>query len=111
MVLLDFWATWCGACNQEMASLEGLAESLRGRGVQIWSVTEENAETAKSWLAERERTLPTVIVPEHGAFRSYGIDSLPQVVLIERNGSVAHQWAGLKSENDLRRAIEQLLDK
>ncbi|MDQ6758950.1 MAG: hypothetical protein M3Z32_03660, partial [Acidobacteriota bacterium] len=60
------------------------------------------------WLAERKRTLPSVIAVPGTAFKEYRIDKLPQVVMIDRDGAVAHHWAGLTGEKELRQAIEAL---
>jgi peroxiredoxin len=109
VVVLDFWVTWCGPCAEEMASLERLKSSLSGKTVEIWSISEETSEIATRWLAERKRTLPTAFVPRDTSFRAYRIDALPQIVMIDRRGTVAHHWVGLKNENDLRQAIEVLL--
>jgi peroxiredoxin len=109
VVVLDFWGTYCGPCNEEMVSLERLRASLSGKPIEIWSVTEDSADAAKRWLAERGRTLPSAIVAKNSAFSAYGVESVPQLVLIDRNGIVAHQWAGLKKESDLSQAIAELL--
>jgi len=111
VVVLDFWGTWCGPCSEEMAALERLKASLPNRGVEIWSVAEDRPDAARRWINERGRTLPAAIVAEHSAFKSYGIDVLPQVVIVSPQGTVVHQWAGLKKESDLRQAVEALLSQ
>jgi peroxiredoxin len=108
VVVLDFWGTWCGPCSEQMASLERLATSLSGKGVAIWSITEDKADVAKRWIAERGHTLPTATVTKGGAFKAYGIDVLPQLVIVDPRGNVVHQWAGLKKDVDLRAAINEV---
>jgi peroxiredoxin len=108
VVVLDFWGTSCGPCSEQMASLEKLKASLSGKPVEIWSVTEDRADAAKRWIAERGHTLPTATVAKGSAFKAYGIDVLPQLVIVGPQGNVVHQWAGVKKESDILDIISEL---
>jgi thiol-disulfide isomerase/thioredoxin len=69
IVVLDFWATWCGPCAEEMASLEQLKNSLSAKKVVFVSVTDDSPEKVKRWMVERKRSLPTATVaPETCVF-------------------------------------------
>lgn len=109
VVVLDFWGTWCGPCSEEMNTLESLKSSLAGKPVEIWSVTQDKPDTARRWIAERGHTLPTAVVPKDTAFKAYKIDAIPQLVIINPKGEVAHQRFGLKKDADLLAAVNQLI--
>ncbi len=105
VVVLDFWATWCGPCREEMPLIEKLGEELKSRGVEVWGVTDEPADVARQWLAERKRTLPTLIDADHTLFRHYGIESIPVLMVIRSDGRVASYVVGMRGDRDLRADI------
>jgi peroxiredoxin len=109
VVVLDFWATWCGPCNEEMASLERLRNAFSPQDVEIWSITEDKPELAKRWLAERKRTLPGIFVERDSVFKKYSVESLPVVAVIDPEGNVAKQWIGLRTETDIKKVVEKIL--
>jgi hypothetical protein len=53
--------------------------------------------------------LPTATVAEGGAFKAYGVDTVPQLVIVDPQGNVVRQWAGLKKKEDLHDAIAELI--
>ncbi len=108
VVVLDFWATHCGYCSEEMADLEQLKTSFAGQEVEVVGVNEEEPELAKRWLAERKRTLPVVSVVPGTGFKAYGVDSLPTTVVIDRQGKVVKQWIEFASGPKVGRVIETL---
>ncbi len=111
VVVLDFWATYCGYCSEEMADLEGLLREFGGRGVVILGVNQEDPEVAKRWLAERKRTLPVVMIAPASGFKEYAVDTLPTSVVIDRDGKVVKQWTEFVSGQKVRRLIATLLSR
>jgi peroxiredoxin len=109
VVLLDFWATWCGPCREEMPLLEKLRDELKSQDVEIWGVTDERPDVARRWLAERKRSLPTLIDADRTLFRHYGIESIPVLVVIRGDGKVSSYVVGLRSERDLRADIAKAM--
>jgi peroxiredoxin len=110
VVLLDFWATWCGPCREEMPVMEKLGEELKSRGVEVWGVTDERADVARQWLAERKRTLPTLLDADGTLFRHYGIERIPVIMVIRGDGRVSSYVVGLRSERDLRADIAKAME-
>jgi peroxiredoxin len=108
VVVLDFWATYCGYCSEQMEDLEQLRASFAADEIEIVSINEEEPELAKRWLAERRRTLPLVLVTRETAFRAYHVESLPTTVVIDREGKVVKHWIEFASGPKVRRAVETL---
>lgn len=110
VVVLDFWATWCGPCREEMPLIEKLRDELRSQGVEIWGVTGEPPDVARRWLAERKRTLPTLIDTDKTLFRHYSIESIPVLMVIGGNGKVSSYVVGMRGDRDLRADIAKAME-
>lgn len=89
VVLMNFWATWCGPCRQQMPMLESLHERYRRAGLVVLGV---NLDDRSHRAAEMAATLGVsypVLWDEHKhVSRSYAIGDLPATLLIDRNGIV-----------------------
>ncbi len=110
VVVLNFWATWCGPCREEMVLVERLRDELKSQGVEILGVTDEQPEAARRWLADRKRSLPTLIDAERTLFRHYAIESIPVLIIIRRDGKVSSYVVGLRGERDLRADIAKAME-
>ncbi len=95
VVLLNFWATWCPPCVQEMPSLNRTYERFRDDGMVVLGVSvDEDAEQYARFLRNRGVTFPTVRDPEREVSTRYGTMKYPESYLISRDGRVLRKYIG-----------------
>jgi len=102
VVLLNFWATWCGPCRLEMPVIEKLHQQLHGKGLRVFGVNDEEIETIREYVAEHEYSFPTLVDMDQQAMNLYRIRGIPTMVVIDREGKIAQYRMGLSREGDLR---------
>jgi thiol-disulfide isomerase/thioredoxin len=95
VVMLDFWATWCGPCLQAMPQVEKVAEAFKDRDVELVAVNlQETAKDVTSML-ERHKLKVTVALDRDGVVaEKYAANAIPQTVIIDREGKVARLFVG-----------------
>ncbi len=118
LVLLDFMATWCFPCREQLAELGAVRQSFPAAALAIVSVDEEYS-LAAARVHDFRQTFANIsgsvepsgwyfavdTVEEHVGLR-YGVSALPTVVLIDGNGAVARTWFGAVSAASLKAAID-----
>ncbi len=112
VVILDFWATWCGPCKRAMPIIEKVASEYKKKGVLLYAVNlEESAEDVQHF-AEQSGITATIALDTVGtAARDYQAQAIPQTVLIGKDGTVQVVHVGLLPdlENQLRKELDALL--
>jgi peroxiredoxin len=111
VVLLDFWATWCGPCVVSMPAIELFTREFRPRGFTALAIDEEPDDLphVRSFVEEHELTVPVLVDPGPIA-RAYGALSFPTTILIGRDGTVHTVHGGITTESWLRKEVLPLLD-
>jgi len=112
VVLISFWATWCGPCIKEMPMLARLRRANARRGFEVLAINVEgDPQKVRQVQASHEaaRQLTMLLDPDGEAARRYGVRGLPYLVLVDRDGKVAQLLIGGGGEERLEAAVERAL--
>jgi peroxiredoxin len=94
-VFLNFWATWCIPCREEMPAMEQLHQPFQGQGLTILAVNlKESAEQVKSFFDKHRFSFPALLDHSGAVSRAYGVMGLPTTYLISREGMLMAQGIG-----------------
>ncbi len=96
VVLINFWASWCPECIEEMSSLNTLYERYRGKGLVVLSISaDRKKEPVTAVLARTRVAYPVLLDTTGGVFiRHYTVIGLPTTVVIDRNGFIEERIVG-----------------
>lgn len=98
VVMINFWASWCGPCRMEMPLLESIYRKYRPMGFTLAGVNvEPDPRQAEQWLAKTVSvSFPVAYDAESKVSRLYGIAGMPSSVFVDRRGRLRHLHAGYK---------------
>lgn len=113
VVLLNFWATWCGPCRVEMPAMERLYREFKDRGFEILAVSTDaqGAAITRPFTESLGLTFPILHDPDFQTGIAYGARTLPMTFLVDRDGLIRHRIFGARDWHspEARRLIETLL--
>jgi peroxiredoxin len=112
VVLLDFWATWCGPCKIEIPWFMEFEQQLKDRGFAVVGVSmdEDGWNVVKPYIQQYKVNYRILLGNDQVGEIYGGVESLPTTFLIDRQGKIASVHIGLSGKDEFKNAINQLLD-
>jgi len=113
VVLLDFWATWCGPCKESFPVMEKLQAEYGDQGFVVLAVSvDEKAKAVEKWLEKMKSNISIVRDGQHALVNEAGIETMPTTFFIDRQGLIRSTHNGFSrkhSEDIYRKELEALL--
>ena len=113
VVMIDFWATWCGPCFKSMPTLVKLYEKYKDQGLEILYVSvDEEADRYKIPSVAKEQKLKFPVLLDDGAKALYNVKVFPTTIFIDREGNIRHRDAGFTEDTPrMLKTVAELLLK
>ena len=103
VIFLNFWATWCKPCEEEMPGMERLYKKYKDKGLVVLAISEDadsSGDGVAAFVKKHGLTFPIGLDPKMSVAASYGVWALPSTFIIDRQGNRAHfangprEWDG-----------------
>ncbi|MDR2629564.1 MAG: TlpA family protein disulfide reductase [Spirochaetaceae bacterium] len=95
VVLLNFWATWCGPCRAEMPSMEALYRRFKGQGLELLAVNlQESRRTVSAFMKQLGLSFPAALDERGGIGAIYGVMAIPTTYIVDRKGRIIARVTG-----------------
>jgi peroxiredoxin len=105
VVMINFWATWCGPCRQEMPLLQQIQAKYEPLGFTLLGINvEPDSAEAQAWLTKVPVSFPILFDRQNHVAESFGVEGMPSSVFIDRAGNVRYVHRGYKPGDEARYA-------
>ncbi len=112
VVMINFWASWCGPCRQEMPLLDEFYKKYNKLGFVLLGINvEEDSSKAANYLREIPVSFPILYDNTNSVSKLYNVDAMPSTVLVDRNGNLRFLHRGYKpgDENEYKKLMKALM--
>jgi peroxiredoxin/outer membrane lipoprotein-sorting protein len=110
VVIVDFWASWCGPCQAQMPELEKMHRELSAQGLLVLGLdVGEDSERVTQFAKQKDYTFTLLLGAEPDITEKYFVDGYPTTFLVDRQGRIAFRTMGGLTPEKLRAAVETAL--
>ena len=111
VLMLNFWATWCGPCLIEMPSMASLYEEFENKGLRVVAISSEDEATISHFVDQNPYPFTFLIDREGKLSERLRVWALPLTIILDRNGKLTyfHQGAQIWDTPDMRKQLGQLI--
>jgi peroxiredoxin len=109
VVLLDFWATWCGPCTTQYPHLNHWHAQYASKGLRIVALSDEEPDLVRDYAASQKLAYPIALDPDDKVRAVYFVPGMPSTVIIDRAGVVRYVAVGVTNPVEIDYAITTLL--
>jgi thiol-disulfide isomerase/thioredoxin len=107
VIVVDFWATWCGPCHVQARILEPISRDFQAKGVQFLAANVgEDEATVRSFLKDRPFSYPVLLDSESAVSGNLGVYALPTLLVIDKSGKIALLRSGVMDGPTLRKVLK-----
>lgn len=111
VVVVNFWATWCGPCRREIPDFNNVYALYRERGVEFLGISlDDDPQAAVPAFAARIPIAYPVLIGSAEIAWRYNVQTIPQTYIIDRNGKIVNSYVGMVSASALQAALEKALN-
>ncbi len=110
-LIVNFWATWCGPCKQEIPLLQEAFEKHKGDGLRLIAITDETKSIVEPFVQNQGMTFPIMFDEGGRASNKYGIQGIPTTFFLDRDGVIIARHVGALGPNILQSYLDDLLQQ
>jgi peroxiredoxin len=109
--VINFWATWCGPCKEELPLLQQAYGTGQGTGFQMIAITDESKGDVSTWVESNNMRLPVALDPGGQASGRYHIQGIPTTFFLNSDGVIIIRHTGALTPGTLQVFLEQIMGK
>lgn len=112
VVIVNFWATWCKPCQEEIPTFNAMEKELSAKGLKVVGIlTKDPTAELKEFQKDYKQDY-TVLIDDGSAEKNYEVpQALPMTIIVDKQGNIVHRFVGIKQRAEFEAAVKPLLEE